>query len=50
MPLDVKIAVWEADLAMLAREAPDLAFLGELAAQLAGLRADRAAAAQAPAP
>ena len=49
-PLDVKITVWEADLDMLAREAPDLPFLGELAAQLAGLRADRAAAAQAPAP
>ncbi len=49
-PLDVKIAVWEADLDMLAREAPDLPFLGELAAQLAGLRSDRAAAAQAPAP
>jgi (p)ppGpp synthase/HD superfamily hydrolase len=49
-PLDVKIAVWEADLDMLAREAPDLPFLGELAAQLAGLRADRMAAAQAPAP
>lgn len=48
-PLDVKVAVWEADLDMLTREAPGLPFLGELEAQLAGLRADRAAA-QAPAP
>jgi (p)ppGpp synthase/HD superfamily hydrolase len=48
-PLSVKVAIWEIDLAMLRREAPDLPFLGELEAQLAGLRADRAAA-QAPAP
>ena len=44
-PLDVKVAVWDADLDLLAREAPELPFLGELEAQLAGLRADRAAAA-----
>ncbi|HVC06490.1 MAG TPA: HD domain-containing protein [Solirubrobacterales bacterium] len=49
-PLEVKVAVWGADISMLAREAPSLPFLGELEAQLAGLRADRAAAARAPAP
>jgi (p)ppGpp synthase/HD superfamily hydrolase len=43
-PLDVKVAVWEADLDLLGREAPDLSFLKELEDQLAGLRADRAAA------
>lgn len=43
-PLDVKVAVWEADLDLLGREAPDLPFLKELGDQLAGLRADRAAA------
>jgi (p)ppGpp synthase/HD superfamily hydrolase len=43
-PLDVKVAVWEADLDLLGREAPDLPFLKELEDQLAGLRADRAAA------
>jgi (p)ppGpp synthase/HD superfamily hydrolase len=43
-PLDVKVAVWEADLDLLGREAPDLPFLSELEDQLAGLRADRAAA------
>jgi (p)ppGpp synthase/HD superfamily hydrolase len=48
-PLDVKVAVWEADLAMLARETPDLPFLKELATQLAGLRAERSAATQTPA-
>jgi len=48
-PLDVKVAVWEADLDLLGREAPDLPFLTELEDQLAGLRADRAGAAQAPA-
>jgi guanosine-3',5'-bis(diphosphate) 3'-pyrophosphohydrolase len=48
-PLDVKVAVWEADLALLTREAPELVFLSELGAQLEGLRADRSAR-QAPAP
>jgi (p)ppGpp synthase/HD superfamily hydrolase len=43
-PLDVKVAVWEADLDLLGRETPGLPFLKELEAQLAGLRADRAAA------
>jgi (p)ppGpp synthase/HD superfamily hydrolase len=43
-PLDVKVAVWEADLDLLGREVPDLPFLKELEDQLAGLRADRAAA------
>jgi (p)ppGpp synthase/HD superfamily hydrolase len=49
-PLDVKVAVWEADLELLRREVPELAFLTELEGQLAGLRADRAAAAGIPAP
>jgi (p)ppGpp synthase/HD superfamily hydrolase len=48
-PLDVKVAVWEADLDLLSRETPDLPFLNELEDQLAGLRADRAAS-QTPAP
>lgn len=43
-PLDVKLAVWEADLDLLAREAPELPFLSELENQLAGLRADRSGA------
>ena len=50
MPLDVKVAVWEADVELLRREAPELAFLSQLEGQLAGLRADRAAAAGIPAP
>ncbi len=45
-PLDVKVAVWEADLTLLAREVPDLPFLSELEAQLAGLRADRVVVAE----
>lgn len=45
-PLDAKVRVWEADLEMLRREAPGLPFLTELADQLEGLRADRAAARQ----
>ena len=49
-PLDVKVAVWEADVELLRREVPELAFLSELEDQLAGLRADRAAAAGTPAP
>lgn len=49
-PLDVKVAVWEADVELLRREVPELAFLTELEDQLAGLRADRAAAAGTPAP
>ena len=48
-PLDVKVAVWEADLELLGARAPELPFLTELEAQLAGLRADRSAA-QASAP
>jgi (p)ppGpp synthase/HD superfamily hydrolase len=42
--LDQKVAVWEADLEMLARLEPELPFLGELAEQLSLFRADRAAA------
>jgi (p)ppGpp synthase/HD superfamily hydrolase len=43
-PLDDKIAVWEADIDLLRRSDPELPFLSELEDQLAGLRADRAAA------
>jgi (p)ppGpp synthase/HD superfamily hydrolase len=49
VPLDVKVAVWEADLDLLRDATPDLPFLSDLGNQLAGLRADRAPAAQAPA-
>jgi (p)ppGpp synthase/HD superfamily hydrolase len=45
-PLDVKVAVWEADLTLLAREVPDIPFRSELEAQLAGLRADRVVVAE----
>ncbi len=41
VPLDVKEAVWTADLEMLRREAPDLPFVDELAAELAKLREAR---------
>jgi guanosine-3',5'-bis(diphosphate) 3'-pyrophosphohydrolase len=44
VPLDLKVAIWEADLELLRREAPRLPFLDELEAQLSGLRADRRAA------
>jgi (p)ppGpp synthase/HD superfamily hydrolase len=51
-PLDVKVAVWEADLTLLSSTTPDLPFLSDLADQLAGLRADRQAVAtpETPAP
>lgn len=48
-PLDVKVAVWGADVDLLRRAAPELPYLRELEDQLAGLRTDRAAAAGAPA-
>ncbi len=44
-PLDVKVAVWEADFVLLSSAAPDLAFLSDLTDQLAGLRSDRQAVA-----
>jgi (p)ppGpp synthase/HD superfamily hydrolase len=44
VPLDLKREVWEADAAMLAREAPDLPFLGELDGAISLLREDLAAA------
>jgi GTP pyrophosphokinase len=47
-PLDVKVAVWEADAGMLRSVYPDLPFLDELDDQLSRLRADRAAAAPRP--
>jgi (p)ppGpp synthase/HD superfamily hydrolase len=43
-PLDVKIAVWEADADLLRDACPDLPFLSDLEEQLAGLQADRRAA------
>ncbi len=48
-PLDVKVAVWEADVELLRRTSPELAYLSELEGQLAGLKAERAAAAGTPA-
>jgi (p)ppGpp synthase/HD superfamily hydrolase len=47
-PLDAKVAVWEADTALLRIACPDLPFLSELEEQLAGLRADRLAASPLP--
>jgi (p)ppGpp synthase/HD superfamily hydrolase len=44
VPLVVKLDVWEADAAMLAREAPKLAFLGELDGAITRLREDLAVA------
>jgi (p)ppGpp synthase/HD superfamily hydrolase len=41
-PLDVKETIWEADLEMLRRRAPELPFVEDLAAELAELRAARA--------
>jgi guanosine-3',5'-bis(diphosphate) 3'-pyrophosphohydrolase len=48
VPLDVKVAVWEADLRLLAQAVPTLDFLGELQRQLGGLQADRLKASGAP--
>lgn len=48
VPLDLKLEVWEADCALLQREAPQLAFLAELEAELSRFREDRAAAAPRP--
>jgi (p)ppGpp synthase/HD superfamily hydrolase len=45
VPLELKLEVWEADLAMLRREAPELPFLDELEAALSFLRGDLEAAA-----
>ena len=44
-PLDVKVAVWEADAGLLGIVCPELPFLSELEAQLEGLRSERLAAA-----
>jgi (p)ppGpp synthase/HD superfamily hydrolase len=41
VPLDVKEAVWTADLAMLRREAPELPFVDDLGAELRRLREAR---------
>lgn len=48
VPLETKLAIWDADLEMLGREAAELPFLAELEAELTRLRADRAAAAPPP--
>jgi (p)ppGpp synthase/HD superfamily hydrolase len=48
VPLELKLDAWEADCALLQREAPQLPFLAELEAELSRLRADRAAAAPRP--
>jgi (p)ppGpp synthase/HD superfamily hydrolase len=42
-PLDVKVAIWEADLGLLSNATPGLPFLSDLEDQLAGLRSDRQA-------
>jgi (p)ppGpp synthase/HD superfamily hydrolase len=47
-PLDVKVAVWEADATMLRAAFSDLPFLDELEAELSRLAADRATAAPRP--
>jgi (p)ppGpp synthase/HD superfamily hydrolase len=44
-PLETRIRLWERDLEMLRRAAPELPFLDDLAAELEGVRADRARAA-----
>jgi (p)ppGpp synthase/HD superfamily hydrolase len=44
-PLDVKMAVWEADLELLTRKVPQLPFLAGIEAELRLMRADRHAAA-----
>jgi len=49
VPIDQKLEVWAEDLEMLRREAPGLPFLDELAAELNGLRDERAAPAPRPA-
>lgn len=45
VPLDAKLEIWEDDVEMVRREAPELPFLAELEEELSRLRADRAAAA-----
>lgn len=48
VPLDLKLAVWQADLELLRERAPELGFLDQLDAELNLLREDRAAAAPRP--
>jgi (p)ppGpp synthase/HD superfamily hydrolase len=45
VPLDLKVEIWEADVELLRRRAPGLAFLPQLETELTRLSADRAAAA-----
>jgi len=44
VPLELKLEIWEADAALLARLDPELPFLGDLEAALSQLRADLAVA------
>jgi (p)ppGpp synthase/HD superfamily hydrolase len=48
VPLDLKLAIWQADLDLLRERAPELGFLDRLDAELNRFRADRAAAAPRP--
>jgi (p)ppGpp synthase/HD superfamily hydrolase len=49
VPIEWKLDVWDDDLEMLRREAPELPFLDRLEAELNGLRDERAAASPRPA-
>lgn len=49
VPLELKLEIWEADLALLREKAPDLPFLDELAAELSSFRDELGAAAPPPA-
>lgn len=48
VPLELKLDVWNDDLAMLRSEAPELPFLDDLEAELSRFRADRSAASPLP--
>ena len=48
VPLELKLEVWEADLALLGEKAPELPFLGPLASELSSLRAELGAPAPRP--
>ncbi|HEX5608781.1 MAG TPA: HD domain-containing protein [Solirubrobacterales bacterium] len=48
VPLELKLEIWEADLALLREKAPDLPFLDELEAELTAFRAELGAPAPPP--
>lgn len=48
VPLDLKLEIWEEDLALLREKAPDLPFLDPLESELSGLRSQLAAPAPPP--